>query len=197
MPIQRNDEEHETRSSLEKRTGSVATSVSSVPMSPHWRSDTSGDRHARQLSTSSSEATSAELLSELARARKAAKAPRGQAVPLRIRLALRDCIEAIDRAREVPDDPFERANALSEVCRGLEELWEYRDCREEQFGDMVNHLHLLFSDVEPEDVSAEYVPAIRSVLVGLAARQPLTDPDIRELEGYLVAAGVNVLRGIE
>lgn len=141
--------------------------------------------------------TATEAYPAPSRALRAAQASQGRAVPLRIRLALRDCVDALDRALESPQNLFEKSNALAEVQEGLDELWEYRDFREEQFGDLVNHLQLLFKGVHRIDVPAEHVEAIRAVLVGIEGRQKLTDPDVRELEAHLVAKGVDVLRGLE
>jgi hypothetical protein len=116
---------------------------------------------------------------------------------LRVQLALRDTIGAVERALDASDDVVEKSNALADLCEGLDELWEYRDYREEQFGDLVNHLQLLLKGLKAEDFTPDQLGALKSVLVGVHVRPRLVDPDVRELEEHLVRSNLNIMRGLQ
>ena len=109
-----------------------------------------------------------------------------------IQLIFKSCREAVERAVESSDDLIARANALNDLRDALRDLWEYRAGREEQFGDLVNHLQGLLIDVE--DLPIQQIEAIGKVIEGASCAHVLTDPDLREFTRILMKSGCDVFR---
>lgn len=112
-----------------------------------------------------------------------------------IRLIFKCCCEAAERALQNPDDLVERVNALHELRDALADLWKYRNDRELQFGDLVNHLQFLLVDVD--DLPPSQIEAVRRVIEKASYTQVLTDPDLREYTTILMRAGCDVFRELE
>ncbi len=116
------------------------------------------------------------------------------AVRHRINIAFDACLKAIEVASNSPDDIFERANALSDLCDCLEELWEYRSFREDPFRDLINTLQCLLLDAAPESISSQQLEGIKRVIGSCARSDPLTYRDISGFVTILRRAGCHVFR---
>jgi len=111
-----------------------------------------------------------------------------------IKLVFRSCREAIERALENQEDVINRANALNDLRDALDALWEYRNTREQQFADFINHIQGLL--IEVEDLPIEQIQAIGHVIEKASYATRLTDADLREYTTILMRAGCDVFREI-
>lgn len=157
----------------------------------------SGDEHAGALTSTGSTATGRMAFGRavISGAAPAAAAPSG--TQNRIGLVLEFCSNAIDRSILYSEDIIERSNALNDLRDGLAQLWGCRHLREEQFGAIVNHLQLLLHKLDPQDISLDQRQALGRIMRAIPVRSRLTDPDLREFEGFLAKSGFNTLGGVE
>jgi len=87
-----------------------------------------------------------------------------------------------------------QAGCLDELRAALDALWKCRRNREQQFGDLVNHLQGLLLDVD--GLPTEQIRAIAHVIDKAACASCLTDADLREYTKILMRAGCDVFREI-
>jgi hypothetical protein len=81
-------------------------------------------------------------------------------------------------------DPIELSNAAFELKDKLEELWEFRRGKEDDWGDLLNMLQCsIFADVEFERFSVQKCTAIRMVLELLSG--PIGFDELTSGEEYL------------
>lgn len=174
-------------------SGTARGLSSSVPLAS---CGLSGDRHARHLTSSGTTATGTEDRATVAIHKPVPEKESHPGSAAKIKLALQSCNDAVDRALESYEDLVERGNAINDLKDALNQLWKWRGTREEQFGDLVNHLETLLLDVEPEKMTRQKVEAFRGVIHSICALSHLTDPDLRNIESRLAKAGFEISRGL-
>lgn len=152
-----------------------------------------GEAYAEALRSSGTLSTGKEALARVpAAARRRAVSRERYAA--KVQLALKTCVSAIDAALESRDSIIEKSNAINDVKDALARLWHARHNREEQFGDLVNHLQGVLMGVDSEEMPFEHIEALGQVVRRASNVPVLTDSDLREFEKLLVSAGCDVFR---
>jgi len=147
------------------------------------RKHASGDAYANGCQSSGQRATG-KMAGAVIRAKSESKPS--------IRLVFRSCRSALERALGAEADLIERANALSDLRDSLEDLWQYNELREEQFGRFIVLVQGLLLDVD--DLPRENIEAISQVIEKASNRETLTEPDLKEFIRILLKAGCHVFR---
>ena len=119
--------------------------------------------------------------------------PQAKADHLR-RLLLRACQKATSLA-EAPDS-ISKANAAYNVRDALSALWEYRNEREPDWGDLLNVLQTILAAQKAEVLSSEKCQAILSVIRDRLAGVPVERDDVSNALRTLMTAGFDPWIGI-
>lgn len=91
---------------------------------------------------------------------------------------LRETLDIVEQIETV-DDPIEQANLTYEFKDCLDSLWEYRDSREENWGDLLNILQAVLKQVEFEKLSGLQKSSIRKVTKDYLCIPNISDEDIK------------------
>ena len=153
----------------------------------------SGDKYASGLTTSGMGKTQ----TELEQVPSGTRTSKPSVPSTTIHYIFKSCEEAAARAVQDTDDLIDKTNAINDLRDALSRLWDARESREEQFGDLVNHLQGLLLGVEPEELPVQHLEAVARVIRQAAVVPKLTDADLRDFERVLIKAGCDVFRELE
>jgi hypothetical protein len=94
------------------------------------------------------------------------------------------------------EDPIEQTNLVFTFKHCLEELWENRNLREDNWGDLLNILQAVLAQVEFELFSGSQKLGIKKVVTKYLCKAEVTDSDMEDALGILSEAGFDPWRGI-
>jgi hypothetical protein len=116
----------------------------------------------------------------------------------RRRLYLQSCLEELERAESVGEDPILRSNVFTQVRDHLQQLWELLegDSQSEAFEEIVNVLQIAFCDESLDVLGPRQWTALKSVFVKLCEDPDIDDQVANELTRELIRGGVDVFREI-
>ncbi len=108
---------------------------------------------------------------------------------------LRETLDIVEQI-EAADDPIEQANLTYEFKDCLDSLWENRNSREENWGDLLNMLQAVLKQVEFETLSDLQKSSIRKVTKDYLCIPDVSDEDIKNAIIELSKAKLDPWRGI-
>jgi len=91
---------------------------------------------------------------------------------------------------------LEQTNLAFAFKHGLEELWENRNLREANWGDLLNILQAVLAQIEFEIFSGSQKLGIKKVVTEYLCKAEVTDLDMEDALGILSEAGFDPWRGI-
>ena len=94
------------------------------------------------------------------------------------------------------EDPIEQTNLAFAFKHCLEELWENRNLREANWGDLLNILQAVLAQIEFEIFSGSQKLGIKKVVTEYLCKAEVTDLDMEDALGILSEAGFDPWRGI-
>ncbi|HHT9136651.1 MAG TPA: hypothetical protein ACFYEK_05320 [Candidatus Wunengus sp. YC60] len=94
------------------------------------------------------------------------------------------------------EDTIEQTNLAFTFKHCLEELWENRDIREDNWGDLLNILQAVLVQVEFELLSGSQKSGIKKVVTEYLCKAEVTDSDMEDALGILSETGFDPWRGI-
>lgn len=94
------------------------------------------------------------------------------------------------------EDPIEQTNLAFEFKHCLEDLWENRNLREDNWGDLLNILQAVLAQVEFEQLSNSQKSSIKQVVSEYLCKAEVTNTDFEETLEVLSDAGFNPWCGI-
>ena len=101
-----------------------------------------------------------------------------------------------DALVEAGDDPMEKANIGFELLDALSELWEYREAREDNWGDLLNLMQCVLKHEPLELLPAEKRECIAAIISKYLASRPVLDDDVERALERLASAGFNPWVGL-
>ncbi len=108
---------------------------------------------------------------------------------------LREASDTVTKFLTV-EGPIEQANLAFTFKGCLEDLWEHRRLREDNWGDLLNILQAVLAQVEFEQLSCSQKLGIKKVVSEYLCKAGVTDADSEEALDVLSDAGFDPWRGI-
>ncbi len=96
----------------------------------------------------------------------------------------------------IADDPIEQSNMAFTFMHYLQDLWESKDLREPNWGDLLNILQGVLVKVEVEDLTVSQKTGIEKIVKEYLCTAEVTDSDMEQALEVLYKAGFDPLRGI-
>lgn len=94
------------------------------------------------------------------------------------------------------ENPMEQTNLAFSFKDCLEELWDNRNLREDNWGDLLNILQAVLAQVEFELFSGSQKSGIKKVVTEYLCKAEVADSDMEDALGILSEAGFDPWRGI-
>ena len=94
------------------------------------------------------------------------------------------------------EDPMEQTNLACSFKDCLEELWDNRNLREDNWGDILNILQAVLAQVEFEVLSGLQKSGIKKVVTEYLCKAELADSDMEDALAILSQAGFDPWRGL-
>ncbi len=108
---------------------------------------------------------------------------------------LRSCREMLEDIVEI-EDPIQVSNEAHALMREFKSLWQYRDARESEWGDLINLLQIALPGQNYEDVPKQTWIAISRIFEECLANRTLRNDDTRRAIRLLKEAGLDPWNGI-
>ncbi len=117
-----------------------------------------------------------------------------QGSQIRIQKAFNVCIDAIERAIENKEDIIGKSNAINEIRISLEQLWQERKNKEDQFGDIINIIQGALHEEQADDITIKQLYAISKVLKNISNISQLTNSDHRDALKIMDEGGSDIFK---
>lgn len=117
-----------------------------------------------------------------------------QGSQIRIQKTFNKCLDAIERSIENKDDIIGKANAINEIRDSLEQLWQERINREDQFGDIINIIQGVLHREQAENITIKHLLVISKVLKNISNISKLTNSDQRDALKMMADVGVDIFK---
>ncbi len=159
----------------------------------------SGERHAPSLATAGTRSTGTATHRATASVSVGAeRRPRvDHHIRHRCRAILAASIDDLHRAQDGQIDAVLRGNALEDVRRAIDQLWQLRLQREEAFGDLINGIQTTLTYKDIAQFSRSQLEAIESALVRIRDEPFIDDEIAAAVTLELLQEGVDVFEALD